>query len=96
MGMLAGGLAGGAYGGYKGNKATKALLDKTVPMSDKKKDKKDDDDKDVKEAAAAVLAQVQKHAADTPTPRAYSSVSTGQTQGGAPAGSVFRESFCPG
>lgn len=86
MGMLAGGLAGGAYGGYKGNKATKALLDKTAPISDKKKDKKDDDDKDVKEAAAAVLAQVQKHAADTPTPRAYSSVSTGQTQGGAPPG----------
>lgn len=63
LGYLAGIPAGAIYGGYKGNKATKALLDKTAPISDKKKDKKDDD-KDVKEAAASVLAQIKRnHAA---------------------------------
>jgi len=86
LGMLAGGAVGGVYGGYKGNKATKALLDKTAPLDSEKKKKPAEDDEDVKEAAAAVLAQLQKNAADHVAPKAYSSVSTGQTQGGPPPG----------
>lgn len=54
LGLLAGIPTGAVYGGYKGNKATKALLDKTAPISEKKKKK--DDDKEVKEAAAKMLA----------------------------------------
>jgi hypothetical protein len=45
LGMLAGGLGGAVYGGYKGNKATKALLDKTAPISEKKKEDSDVDEK---------------------------------------------------
>jgi hypothetical protein len=63
LGALAGIPAGAIYGGIKGNKATKALLDKSAPISEKKKDKKDDkeDDKEVKEAAAVVLAQLKRN-----------------------------------
>lgn len=59
LGMLAGGVGGAAYGGYKGNKATKALLDKTAPIDEDDAD--EDDDKDVKKSAAAVLAQLKKN-----------------------------------
>jgi hypothetical protein len=61
LGMLAGGLGGAIYGGYKGNKATKALLDKTAPISEKKKTPDKEDDKEVKEAAAVVLAQLKRN-----------------------------------
>ena len=63
LGYLAGIPAGAIYGGFIGNKATKALLDKTAPIGEKKKDKKDDkeDDKEVKEAAAVVLAQLKRN-----------------------------------
>jgi hypothetical protein len=60
LGYLAGIPAGAIYGGIKGNKATKALLDKTAPISEKKKKNKEDD-KEVKEAAAVVLAQLQRN-----------------------------------
>lgn len=60
IGMLAGGLGGAVYGGYKGNKATKALLDKTAPIGEKKKKNKEDD-KEVKEAAATVLQLLHKN-----------------------------------
>ena len=62
IGMLAGGLGGAVYGGYKGNKATKALLDKTAPIGEKKKKEDNkEDDKEVKEAAAVVLAQLKRN-----------------------------------
>lgn len=41
LGALAGGLGGAGYGAYKGNKATKALLDKAAPLDEEKDDKKD-------------------------------------------------------
>lgn len=60
LGYLAGIPAGAIYGGIKGNKATKALLDKTAPIGEKKKKDKEDD-KEVKEAAAVVLAQLKRN-----------------------------------
>ena len=41
LGALAGVGAGAGYGAYKGNKATKALLDKAAPLDEEKDDKKD-------------------------------------------------------
>lgn len=41
LGALAGGLGGAGLGAYKGNKATKALLDKAVPLDEEKDDKEE-------------------------------------------------------
>jgi hypothetical protein len=60
LGYLAGIPTGAVYGGYKGNKATKALLDKTAPIDEDDKDDKDDEEK-TKKSAAAVLAQLKKN-----------------------------------
>lgn len=62
LGYLAGIPAGAIYGGIKGNKATKALLDKSAPIGEKKKKEDNkEDDKEVKEAAAVVLAQLKRN-----------------------------------
>lgn len=60
LGYLAGIPAGAIYGGIKGNKATKALLDKSAPIGEKKKKNKEDD-KEVKKAAATVLQLLHKN-----------------------------------
>lgn len=91
IGLLAGGAAGLGAGAHLGSNIGSSIgKKKKKPESDEKEEKseeksEDSGDEEVKKSAAAVLEQLQKNAAD-PALKAYSSVSTGQTQGGAPPG----------